>query len=491
MAALRLRTSSPTKEPWQPFMSPVSPSSASSEVAASPSTSLSDRCRQLAFRLGGSAVQDDEHFHEQPTSPSEGNPNSPSKRRLSLPSSSPSLNGSSPPRGASNHYFGSSGSNGGGGLAPPTPLSPRSHPPTSPDTTHILNEILEEGESGGEPTPRAENGPRGVYSPAQPSSGFAALIGAGNDAPKPGTAVGPTGALGIDYGAGSGAPTSFSGLSGLMPDLQTEEVHLDDDSQAVVEGRVAEIQNLLQEGATWQAVDIWLSEGELLVGPSLHGLDPSRTFSTCWVEPLLRIFSASVVQIGSAHRRRSSVFAHIKPNTPFQLVLRLRTPASLTFPYVVDALQPLQDASLLTRYCPNARASTPGLITVVSSEADGAEMVPLEDLYAVQGERFVYRDASLFALDEDDDAEAGTPVNDDGKRFDPQVTPVAAGELLASTGWDGQGPLTAEIRTRIERQVERAHAAGLKIRYEKLPQFPVHVRENVRSVLQKLGVDYL
>jgi hypothetical protein len=183
------------------------------------------------------------------------------------------------------------------------------------------------------------------------------------------------------------------------------------------------------------------------------------------------------------HRRRSSIFSHVKPHTPFQLVIRLRTPASLTFPYVVDALQPLQDASLLTRYCPNARSSTPGLITVVSSEADGAEMVPLDDLYAIQGERFIYRDASLADLDKVE--------SEEGKKFDPQVTPVAAGELLASTGWDGQGPLTSEIRSRIESQVQRAHAAGLKVRYEKLPQFPVHVRENVRSTLQKLGVDYL
>ncbi|GAA5861039.1 hypothetical protein JCM3774_002171 [Rhodotorula dairenensis] len=482
MAALRLRTSSPSKEPWQPYMSPVSPSTDSATLAASPSTSLSDRCRQLAFRLGGSAVQDDEHFYEQPASPtSESLQGSPGKKRLPLPSPT---DGSSPAtRGLGSYHFGGgNGGSGAGGYAPQAPLSPRSHPPTSPDTTHVLNEILEEGESAGEPTPRAENGPRGVYSPAQPSLAFAAL-GPGDALDDSNKGRGrANSALGIDCGPGRGAAASSSDIASMMPDLPTEAADTSDDVEAVIEERVAEIQNLLQEGATWQAVDIWLSDGELLVGNSQQGLTPSRTFSTCWVEPLLRIFSASVVRIGSAHRRRSSVFSHVKPTTPFQLVVRLRTPASLTFPYVVDALQPLQDASLLTRYCPNARASTPGLITVVSSEADGAEMVPLEDLYAIQGERFVYRDASLAAFGDDPN---------EGKRFDPQVTPVAAGELLASTGWDGQGPLTPEIRARIEGQVGRAHAAGLMVRYEKLPQFPVHVRENVRSTLQKLGVDYL
>ncbi|KWU47449.1 hypothetical protein RHOSPDRAFT_23974 [Rhodotorula sp. JG-1b] len=453
-------------------MSPVSPTADSPSQAASPSTSLSDRCRQLAFRLGGSAVQDDEHFYEQPTSPTESVNASPGKKWRQ----SSSANESSPPRGLSNYNFGGGSA---GGLSPAAPLSPRSHPPTSPDTTHVLNEILEEGESGGEPTPRAENGPRGVYAPTQPSLGFAAL-GPGDPIAERGQRGTATSALGIDYGSGLAPPASFSSM---MPDLPTEEADTDDDAEAVIEERVAEIQNLLQEGATWQAVDIWLSEGDLLVGHDQQGLTPSRTFSTCWVEPLLRIFSASVVQVGSLHRRRSSIFSHVKPHTPFQLVIRLRTPASLTFPYVVDALQPLQDASLLTRYCPNARSSTPGLITVVSSEADGAEMVPLEDLNAIQGERFIYRDASLADLDKVD--------SEEGKKFDPQVTPVAAGELLASTGWDGQGPLTSEIRSRIESQVQRAHAAGLKVRYEKLPQFPVHAREHVRSTLQKLGVDYL
>mgnify|MGYP007076137592 CR=1 FL=1 len=145
MAALRLRTSPPTKEPWQPYMSPVSPTADSPNQAASPSTSLSDRCRQLAFRLGGSAVQDDEHFYEQPTSPTESVHGSPGKKWRQ---SSSTANESSPPRGLSNYTFGSSGA---GGLSPVAPLSPRSHPPTSPDTTHVLNEIIEEGESGGEP----------------------------------------------------------------------------------------------------------------------------------------------------------------------------------------------------------------------------------------------------------------------------------------------------------------------------------------------------
>lgn len=108
-------------------------------------------------------------------------------------------------------------------------------------------------------------------------------------------------------------------------------------------------------------------------------------------------------------------------------------------------------------------------------------MVPAEDLEAVHGSRFVYRDAPISSLD---DSAAAAPL-------DPQLTPVAAGVLKDSTGWDGQTPVTDEQRQRIAEQVASAHSRGIKVRYEGLPHFPVHVRENVRSTLVALGVDYL
>jgi len=202
-----------------------------------------------------------------------------------------------------------------------------------------------------------------------------------------------------------------------------------------------------------------------------------------FAEPLLRIFSPQDDSSFRMHRRRSSVYTHVKPHSPFQLVIRLRTPATTTFPYVVSDLEPLHDASLLTMYCPNAGSSTAGLITVVSSSANGAEMVPFEQLSAVQGQRFVYRDAPVASFDSDE-ALALSGI-------DPALTPVAAGALDEATGWDGQKALSHEQRERIRAQVERAHAHGLKVRYEALPNFPVHVREQCRQALLALGVDYL
>ncbi|GAA6009042.1 uncharacterized protein JCM10292_002462 [Rhodotorula paludigena] len=486
-----LRVVLPDRPAWSPLVSPVSPSHDSAGDAGG---ALSARCRALAFRLGESAVHDDEHFDCAPSTPVQGSP-----RRVS-PGASPSR---SSPR-----------------LAPPSapppalssPLSPRSthsqlHP--EPPTAHLLDGILEEDVE----TPKGEQPLTSTAGsdwapPALDVPGNAANE-AGNAQPgmpllggfSPGTLAGGGGlSLAADdefsprshgfrsrlasSGSSSRAQRRSSVAHDFFADLQQEQGD-SEMAEATVEEQEIELRQKLKDGATWLAVDIWLVEGELLVGPAQQELDPSRTFTSCIVEPLVRVFSTSVVKSGTSHRRRSSVFSQVKPLSPLQLVVRLRTPASMTFPFVLDALAPLHDAGLLTFYCPNAMTTTPGLITVVSSSASGAEMVPIDDLCAVHGPRFVYRDAPISAFDPSSSSPASLA------EIDPQVTPVAAGALAEATGWNGQTPLQDALRERIRAQVQAAHAHGLKVRYEALPRFPEHTRQLCRQALAALEVDYL
>ncbi|BGP39017.1 hypothetical protein JCM10450v2_002974 [Rhodotorula kratochvilovae] len=481
MAALRI--SPPTKPQWAPLMSPVSASSPSS--ITSTDDSLSARCRLLASRLGESAVHD-EGFDTAAAPPLATPPGS---RRASTSSPSP---GRSPRVAPSN--------------PPPSfPLSPRASmlafdaPPQ-----HLLDGIREEDD--GDSTPKVEADMTSAWAPPRlavpgqadgapsavplvsPGTPTVPLPGGGGSAEDDGFF--PPGSPASSYGApfrrtvsSSSAARRASLANSIGLSLQQEEQDDHDMEEATIEEQEVEMRQLLKEGATWLGVDVWLVDGELLVASKESALDPSHTFSAVIVGPLLRIFSPPDAPPTTSRRRRSSVFSHVKPQTPFQLVLRLRTPASITFPFVVSDLAPLQDASLLTTYCPNGGATTPGLITVVSSSANGAEMVPLEELTVVQGPRCVFRDAPVAAFDGEDGAATAD--------IDPAVTPVAAGALVEATGWDGQKPLTAEQRERIARQVERAHARGLKVRYEALPNFPIHVREQCRQTLAALDVDYL
>ncbi|BGP23773.1 hypothetical protein Rt10032_c05g2504 [Rhodotorula toruloides] len=462
MATLRIRP--PTERHWAPLISPVSPSTASS--SPHDSSSLSARCRLLASRFGENAVHEDDHFEHPEPQPQQ------------QPQTSPLLQGRASPKTPSPSRA---------APFPLSPISPRTvlhsqlHPPPTPEGTHILNEILEEEAE----TPRTEKDVTSEWAPPRLDVPTTTATG-GREQPQ--GLYGSSLPADDEVSSSSYEPLAFSPLAARRGSrfsferFDASQGDDDDDlTEATVEEREAELRQTLKDGATWLPVDVWLVDGELLVGRKMEDLESTRTFSSCSVEPLLRIFSTSNPPIGHAHhRRRSSIFSHIKPHSPLQLVLRLRTPASLTFPYVLDALQPLHDASLLTSYCPNAGTTTPAVITVVSSSAEGAEMVPAEDLEAVHGPRFVYRDAPTSSLDSTNPA-----------ALDPQLTPVAAGVLKESTGWDGQTPVTDEQRQRIVEQVESAHRRGIKVRYEGLPHFPVHVRENVRSTLVSLGVDYL
>ncbi|GAA6005066.1 hypothetical protein JCM10207_008500 [Rhodosporidiobolus poonsookiae] len=442
MATLKVNTHSlpHQRSPWSPLASPV---------GKGESVDLSARCRLLARSFGHDAVQDDPVFVHA------DEPRTPESRQS--PSASPGRS----PHTASSAF---------------SPLSPRSghtalHPPPTPEGSFILSEILEEGE--GESTPKVEKSEPGTSSlgvsiPAQEG--------------QYGTSATADDELSLNSNShGFGAQRRKSSFTGGVRDVLAEQLQADEMAEAIVEEEETAFKQALKEGQTWQAVDLWLVNGELLVGADQRTLDPTRTFSSCIVEPLLRVFQTSIVPVGTAHRRRSSVFAHINVHHPFQLVIRLHTPASLTFPFVVDALQPLNDASLLTTYCPNGCVTTPALITVVSSDANGAEKVSVEDLTAVAGPRFVYRDAEIAAFENDVQA----------KQANHEITPVAAGNLEQATGWNGQTPLADEQRARIVKQVEGAHRVGIKVRYEGLPNFPVHVRESVRSTLVGLSVDYL
>ncbi|GAA5952497.1 hypothetical protein JCM21900_005329 [Sporobolomyces salmonicolor] len=477
MAALKINVEpdSRYRAPPSPAWSVCSPTSPEPMSARRPSTALdamslphgdlTARCRALARSFGEAAVLEDPHFDHSASYDPSGAASSPSPGRRSSVS---------------------------GGYSPLSPTSPRHlasplfHAPPTPEGSFVLDEILEEeGESV--LTPKHEMTSQQFYQGEGRSEGNYGASAPADDEGSYSTVPG-------------GRTTSFAGGIGLgvQQEEHSQEAtgarRISSGFGARTDGLVGTVESIIREhedslrssfkeGATWLGVDVWLVDGDLLVGRDPNNLDPELTFSSCFVEPLLRVFKPVATPLFSHHRRRSSAFdVMINPHRPFQLVLRLRTSPSVTIQFVVDALQPLHDASLLTSYCPNARTTTRGLITVVSSSSDGAEMVDGEDLAtAMPYSRFIYRDAPVVAFDSDDEA----------ARWNKETHPVAAGVLHDATGWDGQSPLTEEQRERIMGQVERAHKRDIRVRYEGLPNFPVHVRETAKSTLHNLGVDYL
>ncbi|GAA5911450.1 hypothetical protein JCM5296_004737 [Sporobolomyces johnsonii] len=452
MAALEINVHSDSsyRAPPSPAWSVCSPTSPQA-IKVPHGDALTARCRALARSFGEAAVHEDPQFDHSASSDTTASKNPPSSPNRSSSSPSPSRRSSV-----------------SGGLSPLSPTSPRHlasslfHAPPTPEGSFILDEILEE-EGENVLTPRDEmtshqyyqslGSSYGASAPADDEGSYSSVAG--------GRKASPAGRMGL-------------GIEQDGPSMEAPE--------SVITEHEDRLRSSLKEGATWLGVDLWLVDGDLLVGRDPHNLDPEMTFSSCFVGPLLRVFNSAATPLCSHHRRRSSVFHLINPHRPFQLVLRLHTSPSVTIQFVVDALQPLHDASLLTSYCPNARTTTRGLITVVSSAADGAEMPGEDDLATTMPySRFVYRDAPVVAFDSDDEA----------AKWNKETHPVAAGVVHDATGWDCQSPLTPEQRERIQGQVERAHKRDIRVRYEGLPNFPAHVRESAKSTLNDLGVDYL
>lgn len=156
---------------------------------------------------------------------------------------------------------------------------------------------------------------------------------------------------------------------------------------------------------------------------------------------------------------------HITSSQPFHLFLRLRTDPSMTFQFLLHALAPLHDASLLSSFCPKSNLATPSLVAVVCAGA----AAPLDDMLALSP-RYVFAEA---------------PIADDFTQAVREVTPVVSGSLFETTGWDGSNSATEEQLARVRAQVTKAHDAGLLIRYTDLPRC-VPEDSDVLSVLQWL-----
>lgn len=143
---------------------------------------------------------------------------------------------------------------------------------------------------------------------------------------------------------------------------------------------------------------------------------------------------------------------HITHDHPFHLIVSLKNDPAVTFQYLLHALAPLHDASLLTYFCPKSNFTTPGLITVVCTGA-----VPLGDIQSLSP-RYVFGEFPLETL-----LKEGHALK--------EVTPVTSGSLQELTGWDGSNTATEEQTKTIAKHVALAHDNGLEIRYFDLPKY--------------------
>lgn len=229
----------------------------------------------------------------------------------------------------------------------------------------------------------------------------------------------------------------------------------------------------LSVGAISIEADVWLYNGTLHVGHEESALTNERTFDSLYIQPILSVLTAqnpnsSFLTDGTTH---NGVYDTSSSQTLY-LFVDLKTDGAETFPYVVDALQPLRDAGYLTTF--DGTAVTEGAVTVI-----GTGNTPLDQVQGVSPRDYFW-DAPIPYLD--------TIYSD----ITADVSPIASTDFAVQFPdvVSNQGLNDTQLEL-LQSQVAVAHAKGIMVRYWDQPGWPIGTRNAVWRSLWDNGVDLL
>ncbi|MFD8062042.1 phosphatidylinositol-specific phospholipase C/glycerophosphodiester phosphodiesterase family protein [Streptomyces cyaneofuscatus] len=215
------------------------------------------------------------------------------------------------------------------------------------------------------------------------------------------------------------------------------------------------LHDALAHGFTSVEADIFLVDGELLVAHDPAGLDPGRTLTGLYLEPLRALARAGHGSVHPHHRR------------PLQLLIDIKADGVAAYRELDRQLT--RYGSLFTRY--HHGRVRPGAVTAVIS-GDRAARVPME----AQRTRLAFYDGRL------DDLGTASPAS---------FAPLISANWTQTFGWLGAGPFPRAERDRLRTLVRAAHREGRRIRFWATPDLPGPEREAVWSELLAAGADHL
>ncbi|KAL2266349.1 hypothetical protein VTJ83DRAFT_5701 [Remersonia thermophila] len=228
----------------------------------------------------------------------------------------------------------------------------------------------------------------------------------------------------------------------------------------------------LYAGCTGVEADVWLRNGDLLVGHEKASLQPNRTFQTLYVNPLVEILTRKNAEPGPSgpDGRAVGVF-DTDPAQTLVLLVDLKTDGPTTWPWVMQQLAPLRDRGWLSYYEDGQFHQQP--ITVV-----GTGNTPFDQIVSLQPRRDAFFDAPLDKLE-------NSPFNWTNSYY----ASVSFWKAIGAVWWKG-GPGVAQLAT-IRAHLREARERGLVSRYWALPAWPIHVRNRLWQLLVEEGIGML
>ncbi|KAF9270314.1 hypothetical protein L218DRAFT_27003 [Marasmius fiardii PR-910] len=229
----------------------------------------------------------------------------------------------------------------------------------------------------------------------------------------------------------------------------------------------------LSLGVASVEADVWLVNETLYVGHEIEALTEERTFDALYVRPLVGIVSAqnpdTEFTVNVSHV--NGVF-DTSSGTPLQLLVDIKTDGVTTFPFVVQALEPLRQLGYLTTFSNGSLKAS--AITVV-----GTGNTPLENVQALSP-RDVFFDAPLTGLN-----------STSNTTWDNTLSPIASTDYEVAVGWSGIGNITENQLANMDRFIQDAHSRGIKARFWDTPGWPISARNSVWRQLMGSGADWL
>lgn len=215
------------------------------------------------------------------------------------------------------------------------------------------------------------------------------------------------------------------------------------------------LHDALAQGFTSVEADIFLVDGELLVAHEATGLDPARTLSALYLDPLLARVRAN----------HGTVFRGDR--APVQLLIDIKTDGAAAYAELDRQLR--RHRQMLTSF-QHGRVR-PGPVTAVIS-GDRAARAPME----AQRTRYAFYDGRLDDL---------------GTAATASFIPLVSSSWTGTFGWLGAGPVPPAERDALRAITAAAHGAGQRVRFWATPDVPGPERDAVWAELLAAGVDHL
>ncbi|KAK4147133.1 uncharacterized protein C8A04DRAFT_24930 [Dichotomopilus funicola] len=249
--------------------------------------------------------------------------------------------------------------------------------------------------------------------------------------------------------------------------------------------RTVPVFTALYAGCTGVEADVWLRNGDLLVGHDTASLQPNRTFQTLYVNPLVEILQHQNPKTEFYDGNDNGVF-DTDPEQTLVLLVDIKTDGAETWPWVVKQLTPLREKGWLSYYDEADGQFHPRPITVV-----GTGNAPFDQILSGNNNtlqrRDAFYDAPLNKLEEEDGS--GNATYHTYNATNSYYASVDFWHAIGAVWWRG-GPNITQLG-KIRSQIQAAKDRGLVSRYWGLPPWPIHVRNKVWEVLVEEGIGML